>query len=65
MRNQANTEFQPNGASEAGRRNTPEPIMLPTTRAMHIQRPRALLVLRGSGMISFSVAEKELSRIAK
>src|SRR5438874_81332 len=29
----------PKGASEAGRANTPEPTMLPTTRAVHAHRP--------------------------
>src|SRR5678815_606669 len=31
--------FSPYGASEAGSRKTPEPIMLPTTSARHIQKP--------------------------
>ena len=53
---QPNTAFHPNGASEAGRRNTPEPIMLPTTRAVQIQKPSAL-PLGGSLMLSFSVAK--------
>src|SRR5690606_13020231 len=33
------TPFQPNGARLAGRRNTPDPIILPMTSAMHIERP--------------------------
>ena len=36
---QASRLFRPNGASEAGTRNTPEPIELPTTKATHIQKP--------------------------
>ena len=33
------TAFTPNGASAAGSRNMPAPIMLPTTSAMAIQKP--------------------------
>ena len=36
---QAITLLSPKGASEAGSRNTPEPIELPTTKATHIQKP--------------------------
>ena len=36
---QPNTAFQPNGARLAGKRNTPEPIMLPMTSATVIHRP--------------------------
>ena len=34
------TASQPNGASDAGSRNTPDPIILPMTRAMQAARPR-------------------------
>src|SRR3546814_16418473 len=33
------TPFQPKGARLAGSRNTPDPIILPMTSAMHIVRP--------------------------
>src|SRR3546814_634359 len=33
------TPFQPNGARLAGSRNTPDPIILPMTSAMPIERP--------------------------
>jgi hypothetical protein len=36
---QATTLFNPYGASDAGNRKMPEPIMLPTTNAAHIQKP--------------------------
>ena len=40
----------PYGESDAGSRKTPEPTMLPTTRAVHIHSPRAGLgVIRRSG----------------
>ena len=35
----ATTLLSPKGASEAGSKNTPEPIELPTTNATHIQKP--------------------------
>jgi hypothetical protein len=35
----ATTLFNPKGASDAGNRNTPDPIVLPTTKATHIQNP--------------------------
>src|SRR5271170_4645666 len=39
VRPQAITLLSPNGASEAGSRNTLAPIVFPTTRATHIQKP--------------------------
>jgi hypothetical protein len=33
------TEFHPKGARLAGNRNTPDPIMLPMTKASAIQNP--------------------------
>ena len=36
---QAHTLFRPYGASEAGSRKMPEPMMLPTTMATHIEKP--------------------------
>jgi hypothetical protein len=38
---QATTLLSPKGASEAGSKNTPEPIELPTTSATHIQKLRS------------------------
>src|ERR1700690_2413558 len=37
----ATTLLSPKGASEAGSKNTPEPIELPTTNATHIQKLRS------------------------
>ncbi|GFZ85263.1 hypothetical protein GCM10019071_12980 [Sphingobium fuliginis] len=41
------TASQPNGASEAGSRNTPDPIMLPITSAMQAGRPSVRLAGTG------------------
>ncbi len=41
VKTHAMTLLSPKGASEAGKRNTPEPIELPTTSATHIQNPRS------------------------
>jgi hypothetical protein len=37
----AATLLSPNGASEAGSKNTPEPMEFPTTSATHIQKLRS------------------------
>src|SRR5258706_16208842 len=39
VRPQATTLLRPYGANDAGSRKTPEPMLLPTTRATHIQKP--------------------------
>src|SRR6476659_4115866 len=51
------TLFMPKGASEAGNRKIPAPIMLPTTSAAHIHIPS----LR-STLIAFSGSEALLPR---
>jgi hypothetical protein len=38
------TEFHPKGARLAGSKNTPDPIMLPMTKASVIQNPMGLFV---------------------
>src|ERR1700730_8710798 len=39
--NQPGTALSPEGASEAGSMKMPTPIVLPTTSAVHMRRPRA------------------------
>ena len=39
VNNHASRLLMPKGASAAGSRNTPDPIELPTTSAVHIQNP--------------------------
>src|SRR6185437_3920976 len=37
---QAHTAFNPYGANDTGSRKMPMPMVLPTTRAVHVQNPR-------------------------
>ncbi|EPJ47727.1 MAG: hypothetical protein OFPII_11390 [Osedax symbiont Rs1] len=41
---QANIEIGPKQAKAEGSKNIPEPIMLPTTNAVHISKPSAGLL---------------------
>ena len=51
----ATTLFRPYGASEAGRRNTPEPMVLPTTNATHVQKPSKC------GRLAFCISDLKIA----
>ena len=59
------TLLSPKGASEAGSRNTPDPIELPTTNATHIQKPsrgRGAIMDRHYSLLTISNAHLTLMR---
>jgi hypothetical protein len=62
---QAITLLRPKGASDAGSKKTPEPMVLPTTNATHIQKLRSCgrgVVMERHYSLTISVTHLTLSR---